>query len=80
MEEQIDRDSLTDEAIQLLRLVPSGYIPLPHQVGGHRHIDGKPGVYMYMYMNVIHCSDVCGVCVYMLAHVCTHRLLLSVHP
>ena len=43
MEEQIDRDSLTDEAIELLRLVPVGYIPLPHQVGGHRHIDGKPG-------------------------------------
>ena len=43
MEEQIDRDSLTDEAIELLRLVPCGYIPLPHQVGGHRHIDGKPG-------------------------------------
>ena len=43
MEEQIDRDSLTDEAIELLRLVPTGYIPLPHQVGGHRHIDGKPG-------------------------------------
>lgn len=43
MEEQIDRDSLTDEAIELLKLVPPGYIPLPHQVGGHRHIDGKPG-------------------------------------
>ena len=31
------------EALQLLRLVPEGYIPLPHQVGGHRHVDGKLG-------------------------------------
>lgn len=40
---QVDKNSLTLEALQLLRLVPEGYIPLPHQVGGHRHVDGKLG-------------------------------------
>ncbi|XP_019848870.1 PREDICTED: inositol polyphosphate multikinase beta-like [Amphimedon queenslandica] len=39
----VERDSLTDSALHLLRLVPDGYVPLPHQVGGHRHIDGKLG-------------------------------------
>lgn len=34
---------LTDEAMKLLRLIPDGYVPLPHQVGGHRYLDGKPG-------------------------------------
>lgn len=41
---QVDRGSLTEEALELLRLVPEGYIPLPHQVGGHRHVDGKLGM------------------------------------
>ena len=40
---QVDRESLTEEALELLRLIPNGYIPLPHQVGGHRHVDGKLG-------------------------------------
>ena len=26
-----------------MSLVPEGYIPLPHQIGGHRHVDGKLG-------------------------------------
>ena len=43
MEGLVRKDSLNDSALQLLRLVPDGYIPLPHQVGGHRHIDGKLG-------------------------------------
>ena len=41
----IDRDSLTDSALFLLRLVPDGYMPLPHQVGGRRHFEGKLGMY-----------------------------------
>ena len=40
---QVDLSRLTDEAIQLLRQVPDGYILLPHQVGGHRHVEGKLG-------------------------------------
>ena len=40
---KVDKNSLTVEALQLLRLVPEGYMPLPHQVGGHRHVDGKLG-------------------------------------
>jgi 1D-myo-inositol-tetrakisphosphate 5-kinase/inositol-polyphosphate multikinase len=43
LDEKVDRGALTDEALELLRLVPEGYIPLPHQVGGHRHVDGKLG-------------------------------------
>jgi hypothetical protein len=43
MEGLTTKDQLKDSAIELLRLVPDGYIPLPHQVGGHRHIDGKLG-------------------------------------
>ena len=42
---QVDRGTLTVEALELLRLVPEGYIPLPHQVGGHRHVDGKLGAW-----------------------------------
>ena len=34
------------EALNLLKLIPEGYMPLPHQVGGHRHVDGKLGEYM----------------------------------
>ncbi len=40
---QVDKQTLTEEALELLSLVPAGYIPLPHQVGGHRHVDGKLG-------------------------------------
>ena len=39
----VNKENLTDSALELLRLVPDGYVPLPHQVGGHRHIDGKLG-------------------------------------
>ena len=40
---QFDKNTLTDQALELLSLVPEGYIPLPHQIGGHRHVDGKLG-------------------------------------
>ena len=40
---QVDRDSLTKEALHLLMLIPDGYIPLPHQVGGQKHVDGRLG-------------------------------------
>ena len=40
---KVDTATLTEEALELLRLIPPGYIPLPHQVGGHRHVDGKLG-------------------------------------
>ena len=40
---QVDRNRLTVEALELLKLIPQGYMPLPHQVGGHRHVDGKLG-------------------------------------
>ena len=40
---QFDKNTLTDQAWKLLSLVPEGYIPLPHQIGGHRHVDGKLG-------------------------------------
>ena len=43
---QVDRNRLTVEALELLRLIPQGYMPLPHQVGGHRHVDGKLGKYV----------------------------------
>ena len=45
---QVDRHRLTVEALNLLKLIPKGYMPLPHQVGGHRHVDGKLGEYVYM--------------------------------
>lgn len=34
---------LSSEARYQLSLIPDGYQPVPHQVGGHRHIDGKQG-------------------------------------
>ena len=40
---QFDKNTLTDQALELLSLIPEGYIPLPHQIGGHRHVDGKLG-------------------------------------
>lgn len=45
---QVDRHRLTVEALNLLKLIPKGYMPLPHQVGGHRHVDGKLGEYVYV--------------------------------
>ena len=42
---QVDRNRLSVEALELLKLIPQGYMPLPHQVGGHRHVDGKLGEY-----------------------------------
>lgn len=36
------------------RLIPEGYVPLPHRVGGHAHVDGELGedcnVRTYMYV------------------------------
>ncbi|KAL5505126.1 hypothetical protein EMCRGX_G006507 [Ephydatia muelleri] len=43
MDNDIDVSSLSNEAVKLLKLIPEGYIPVPHQVGGHRHVDGKFG-------------------------------------
>lgn len=43
MDNDISVSSLSDEAVKLLKLIPEGYIPVPHQVGGHRHVDGKFG-------------------------------------
>ena len=40
---QVNKDTLTKEALELLRLIPDGYIPLPHQVGGHKTINGRIG-------------------------------------
>ena len=40
---QFDKNTLTDQALELLSLILEGYIPLPHQIGGHRHVDGKLG-------------------------------------
>jgi len=42
---QVDRDSLTKQALHLLMLIPDGYTPLPHQVGGQKHVDGRLGEY-----------------------------------
>ena len=40
-----DRDvsKLSEEARKMLKLVPIGYVPLPHQVGGHSYFDGQIG-------------------------------------
>ena len=38
---QVDRNRPSVEA--LLKLIPEGYMPIPHQVGGHRHVDGLLG-------------------------------------
>ena len=38
---------LSSEARYQLSLIPEGYQPVPHQVGGHRHIDGKQGACVY---------------------------------
>lgn len=43
LDEKVDRHRLCVEALELLKLIPEGYMPLPHQVGGHRHVDGKLG-------------------------------------
>ena len=41
-----DRDvsKLSEEARKMLKLVPIGYVPLPHQVGGHSYFDGQIGI------------------------------------
>ena len=38
---QVDRNGLSIE--DLLKLIPEGYMPRPHQVGGHGHVDGQLG-------------------------------------
>lgn len=65
----IDKESLTDSALHLLRLVPDGYTPLPHQVGGHRHIDGKLGTPVTKHMYT--CTTVLGTPI---GYTCNHTL------
>lgn len=38
-----ERTVFTDEIRKMLELVPIGYVPLPHQVGGHSYFDGQIG-------------------------------------
>ena len=57
LDEKIDQTQLTDSAMELLRLVPDGYLPLPHQVGGHRHIDGKLGALLTHTLTHTHTSN-----------------------
>ena len=35
--------NLSPEAVSLLSRIPDGYIPLPHQIAGHRHTNGNEG-------------------------------------
>ena len=42
-EEQRDVTAFSDEIRKMLELVPIGYVPLPHQVGGHSYFDGQIG-------------------------------------
>lgn len=42
-EEQRDVTVLSEEVRKMLELVPIGYVPLPHQVGGHSYFDGEIG-------------------------------------
>ena len=42
-EEQRDVATFTEEIRKMLELVPIGYVPLPHQVGGHSYFDGQIG-------------------------------------
>jgi len=42
-EEQRDVTVLSEEVRKMLELVPIGYVPLPHQVGGHSYFDGQIG-------------------------------------
>ena len=43
VDQYCDTDGISSEAIQLLGTIPDGYIPVPHQMGGHKHVNGKPG-------------------------------------
>ena len=40
-------EHLSSEARHQLSLIPPGYQPVLHQVGGHRHVDGKQGECVY---------------------------------
>ena len=42
-EEQRDVTVFSEEVCKMLELVPIGYVPLPHQVGGHSYFDGQIG-------------------------------------
>lgn len=42
-EEQRDVTVFSEEVRKMLELVPIGYVPLPHQVGGHSYFDGQIG-------------------------------------
>ncbi|KAI6659737.1 hypothetical protein LOD99_10670 [Oopsacas minuta] len=43
VDQYCDTDGLSSEAIALLGAIPDGYTPVPHQMGGHKHVNGKPG-------------------------------------
>ena len=43
LENGSDSKVLTEEAIHVLSSIPEGYIPLPHQIAGHKHTNGKEG-------------------------------------
>lgn len=43
-EEQRDVTMFSEEVREMLQLVPIGYVPLPHQVGGHSYFDGQIGM------------------------------------
>lgn len=42
-EEKRDVTTFSEEIRKMLQLVPIGYVPLPHQVGGHSYFDGQIG-------------------------------------
>ena len=44
LENGSDTKILTEEAIHVLSSIPEGYIPLPHQIAGHKHTNGKEGL------------------------------------
>ena len=47
-EERRDVTALSEEIRKMLELVPVGYVPLPHQVGGHSYFDGQIGEVIIM--------------------------------
>ena len=53
LENGSNRGVLTQESIHLLSCIPEGYIPLPHQIAGHRHTNGKDGTNKLMALWII---------------------------
>ena len=43
LENGSSQGALSSESLKLLSCIPDGYIPLPHQIAGHRHTNGKDG-------------------------------------